>query len=185
MEKAITQSPPARAAAQTSQVDDIEALQRQRQALEKRLDEANGKLAIARLTESMERDQQSERLQVIEQPTLPQKPLKSGRLKMVGIVFALAAMVGVGAIFAAQTFDRSIGGSHELLGVVDSHLVISIPYISTQAEILRKKRRVIFFVGGLVVVLLSGLAAAALYLLSIDFFWFDQSWLGALIRLSK
>ena len=185
MEKAITQLPPAPAAAQSTQKDDIETLQRQRQALEKRLDEANGKLAIARLSESLERDQQSERLQVIEQPALPQKPLKSGRLKVVGIVFALAAMVGVGAIFAVQAFDRSIGGSHELLGVVDSRLIIPIPYILTQAEILRKKRGVILGAGVLVVVLLGGLAAAALYWFSIDLSWFNKSWLAALIRLSK
>ena len=185
MEKAATQSPPTSATTQSTQADDIATLQRQRQALEKRLEEANGKLAFARLHESLERNAQSERLLVIEQPTLPQKPLKSGRLKVVGIVFALAAAVGVGAIFAAQAFDRSIGGSHELLGVVDSRLIIPIPYILTQAEILRKQRGVILGAGILIVVLLGGLTAAALYWFSIDFSWFNRSWLAALIGLSK
>jgi uncharacterized protein involved in exopolysaccharide biosynthesis len=185
MEKAATQSPPTSATTQSTQADDIATLQRQRQALEKRLEEANGKLAFARLHESLERNAQSERLLVIEQPTLPQKPLKSGRLKVVGIVFALAAAVGVGAIFAAQAVDRSIGGSHELLGVVDSRLIIPIPYILTQAEILRKQRGVILGAGILIVVLLGGLTAAALYWFSIDFSWFNRSWLAALIGLSK
>jgi uncharacterized protein involved in exopolysaccharide biosynthesis len=186
MEKIITQSPQAHAAAQTTQADDIEALQRRRQALEKRLDEANGKLAVARLSASLERDQQSERFQVIEHPTLPQKPLKSGRLKMVGIFVAVAAMVGVGGVFAAETFDGSISGGHELLGIVDGAFIIPIPYISTRAEVLRRGRRILLGVVILIVLLLGGLAAAAAYWFPGSFAWFDSSQLGVLnwLRLS-
>ena len=120
MEKTLTQSAQAPAKAQSTQADDIEALKRQREALEKRLADANSKLATARLSEKLDRDQQSERLQVIESPSLPQKPLKSNRLKMVGIAFAAAAMLGIGTVIAAELFDGSIRSRHQLLGVVAS-----------------------------------------------------------------
>ena len=184
MEKAITQSPQP-TAAQATPADDIEALRRQTQALEKRLDDANARLASARLSERLEKDQQTERLQIIERPTLPQKPLKSGRLKMVGIAFVLAAMFGAGAVFGAEVLDRSISGSHELLGIVDKSLIISIPYIATRSEVLRAKRRRAWGAGILTMALLGGLVAAAIYLSFVDFSWLDTSWLDVLTRPSR
>jgi uncharacterized protein involved in exopolysaccharide biosynthesis len=162
MEKSIKELPPARGAVQSTQMDDVEALQRQTQALEKRLDDANVQLATARQAERLEKDQHADRFQVIEFPTVPQKPLKSGRLKMAGLVLALAAVVALGSAFAAETFDKSIKDVQELVGVVDGNLIISIPYISTKAELLRNRRRL-----GLIAVLvlgaLSGTAVALIY----------------------
>jgi uncharacterized protein involved in exopolysaccharide biosynthesis len=185
MEKTITQSPPAPSTAQTTQADDIEALQRQRQALEKRLDDANSKLATARVGERLEKDQQSGRLQVIEHPTLPQRPVRSGKLKVAGIALALATMVGFGAVFAAEMFDGSIRGSRELAGVVDSHLVISIPYIKTRAEDLRTRRRAALGAGALAAMFLVGLAAVVFYTWPASSSWFDISWLDGLTRSSR
>src|ERR1700730_8118872 len=122
MEKTLTQQAPAKA--QSTRADDIEALKRQREALEKRLADTNSKLATARLSEKLDRDQQSERLQVIETPSLPQKPIKSNRLKFVGIAFAAAAMLGIGTVVAAEQFDGSIRGRHQLVGVVANHLIV-------------------------------------------------------------
>ncbi len=162
MEKTLTQSEQAPAKAQSTQADDIEALKRQREALEKRLADANSKLATARLSEKLDRDQQSERLQVIESPSLPQKPEKSGRLKIVGIAFAAAAMLGVGTVFAAELFNGSIRSRQQLSGVVASQLIVSIPYIETRADVIRRRSRGIFAVVSVVILLavLGGLAAA-------------------------
>ena len=154
MEKSITQPAQAPVANQATQADDVEALQRQRQAVEKRLDDANSKHATARLGETLERGQQSDRFQVIEHPVLPQRPLKTGRLKLVGIAFALAAMAGVGAVFGAEMLDRSISGGHELSGIVGSHLIISIPYIFSsrnfagETQGVRGRRSMILLLGG-------------------------------------
>jgi uncharacterized protein involved in exopolysaccharide biosynthesis len=178
MEKTLSAQAPAKAPA--TQADDIEALKRQREVLEKRLADANSKLATARLSEKLDRDQQSERLQVIESPSLPQNPLKSNRLKMVGIVFALAAMLGIGAVVATELLDGSIRSRHELSGVVDSHLIISIPYMATRADIIRAKWRIIFVVLTVVIILaaLGGLAAAIVFHLPVDFSWFDKVGVG-------
>jgi uncharacterized protein involved in exopolysaccharide biosynthesis len=179
MEKAITV--PTHAAVQATQDDDVEAIQRQRQALEKRLDEANSKLAIARLGERLDRDHQSERLQVIEPPQVPQRPVKSGRLKFVGIAFALAAMLGAGAVFAPEFFDGSIRSRQALAGVVDSHLIVSIPYIATRADVVRRRWMVILaIVAGLLVMAILGCLAAAIVLgLPVDFSSLHGSWLGS------
>jgi hypothetical protein len=180
MEKSLTQSTQTPAKAQSTQADDVEALKRQREVLERRLAEANSKLATARLSEKLDRDQQSERLQVIESPPLPQKPVKSNRLKMVGIAFAAAAMLGIGTVVAAELLDGTIRGRHQLLGVVDSHLIVSIPYMATHADIIRARWRIIFGVVSVVVLLavLGGLAAAIVFHLPLDFSLFDRAGIG-------
>jgi uncharacterized protein involved in exopolysaccharide biosynthesis len=180
MEKTITQSSQGPAKAQSTQPDEIEALKRQREALEKQLADANSKLAAARLGEKLDRDQQSERLQVIESPPLPQRPLKSNRLKISGMAFAAAVMLGVGMVIAAEFLNGSIRGRHQLQGVVASSLIVSIPYIETNADIVRKRLRIMFGTVSAVLILaiLVGLVLTILFNLPIDFSWFEKLGIG-------
>src|SRR5208282_1281893 len=93
---------------------DALVLERQELNLEKDLEEANRKLTTARLGESMERGQQGEHLQVIEQPSLPQTPIRPLKLKWITMTFALAGIIATGSVILAETFDDSIRGSREL-----------------------------------------------------------------------
>jgi uncharacterized protein involved in exopolysaccharide biosynthesis len=184
LEEEISQGPkvdPARPQGGTN----IDVLEQQRTSIEKNLDDATKKLTAARLGESMERNQQSEHLQVIEQPALPQQPIKPKRLKLFAISLALATMSGFGVVFLAEILDKSIRGSRELAGVVDSRLVVAIPYISTAGEIRQRKRKIVLLWAILAVVLFAGLAAALYIGIQIDFSWFDRPWLDSLTRLTK
>jgi uncharacterized protein involved in exopolysaccharide biosynthesis len=165
MEKSITQ--PSQQKQSQSPLDEMEALKRQREALERLLGDANSKLANARLGETQE--QRSERMQVIESPSLPQQPLKSNRLKMVGMYFAAAAMLGIGAA-GIELLNGSIRSRHQLAEVVASPLVVCIPYIATRADIIRARLKVLFGIVGVVIILSawSGLAAAIVLNLPVD-----------------
>jgi capsular polysaccharide biosynthesis protein len=195
LEKSINQAPPAEAprpeAADRAVVDTtdkvaIDALEQQRLTLAASLDDASHKLTAARLGESLERDQQSERLEVLEQPTMPQRATRPNKIKLYAMSFIAAVAAGIGVLFAVEMLDRSIRGSNELLGVVDSHLLVSIPYISTQGEALRRRRRKIVGIGILATILLSGLATAFyLGLLPADLSGIDTSWLDRLRSLFK
>jgi uncharacterized protein involved in exopolysaccharide biosynthesis len=181
MEKTVTQSTQAPAnKAQSTQADDVEALKRQREALEKRLADANSQLASARLNEKLDRDQQSERLQVIESPPLPQNHLKSNRLKLVGLAFAAAAMLGLGAVIGAELLDGTIRSRHQLSGVVASHLIISIPYMTTRGDVVRARLRVIFGAISVVILLAAfgGLMAAIVFGMPVDFSWLEKAEIG-------
>lgn len=174
MEKTITQPSRVQTQSQRSTPDEIDALKRQREALEKRLAEASSKLSSARLTENQE--QRNERMQIIEPPSLPQKPVKANRLKMVGMFFALATMLGLGAAVGREFLDGSIRSQHQLTGLVSSPLVVCIPYMATRADIVRSRLRVLFGVVCVVTLLAawSGLAAAILFNLPIDFLGLDK-----------
>jgi uncharacterized protein involved in exopolysaccharide biosynthesis len=190
LEQAIAKKPPEpEKPAETG----LYELAQQRLTIEKNLEEANRKLTAARLGESLERDQQSERLQVIEQPTVPQKPVKPNRMKLLTMAFILAGMVGMGTVIAAESLDRTIRNAQQLFGVVDSHLIVAIPYISTRAETARRKRRIVLAL--LFPFILIGAGVAALFYLGLPgdlSLWFEgtwtdtlRSWFDTLTRLSK
>jgi uncharacterized protein involved in exopolysaccharide biosynthesis len=149
----------------------LDALQNQRSTIQKNLEGASQKLTAARLGESLERDQFSERLEVLEQAGLPQKPIKPNRPKILAMIFALAMMAGAGAMFAAETFDKSIRGSRDLLSVADGHIIVSLPYISTKKELLQQKQRFRLTLMAMVAALLIGLAAVHFLLRPLDELW--------------
>jgi hypothetical protein len=158
--------------------DALEALQAQRTSVKTNLENAAGKLATARLSETLEKDQFAERLQVLEQAVPPQKPIKPDRPKLLALAFLGAMMAGFGGVFAAELLDKTIRGSRDLASVADGHLIVGIPYISTKAELVRKKGKIIFTIVVFAALILAGLAA-------VHFLWrpLDELWTVLVDRL--
>ena len=160
-----------------------QALDQRRLELERALDDANRKLTIARMGESMERGEQGERLQVIEQPALPQTPVRPKRMKWFAAAFAAASIIGAGCVLLAEMLDSTIRGCRELAAVVDGHLIVSLPYITTPGEQRRKRAKLILACIALVGVLAGGIAFAVMKGITVDFLVFDRSWFDPLTRL--
>jgi uncharacterized protein involved in exopolysaccharide biosynthesis len=182
MEELVAQTPSA-AIAQVSA--GLIELQRQAAATEKNLEETNKKLDEARLGEKLERDQQSERLQVIEQPVQPQNPIKPNRIKLLALSFALAIAAGAGAVFAAESFDKSIRNARQLIGVANGRLIVSIPYIATRTETVRRRSRFLLSVGILLILLVAGVVGFIFFGPPIDPSWIKQFSLDRLTGLTK
>jgi len=160
-------------------------LQRQATITERNLEETNKKLDEARLGEKLERDQQSERLQVIEQPMQPQTPIKPNRIKLLALSFSLAMAAGAGAVFAAESLDKSIRNSRELLGVANGRMIVSIPYIATRSEAVRRRNRFALFAGVLLILLLAATVGFVFFGPPIDPSWIKQFLFDRLTSLSK
>ena len=146
----------------------LDTLETQRIGLRDELNRATQKASAARLGENMERDQQSERLEVIEQPTFPENSTKPNKPKLYAVIFALALMAGGGLLVAAEALDHAIRRSTDLFSVIDSQLIFAIPYISTPGEILRRKRKMLWTTGILTLVILAGLIAIVFILPPLD-----------------
>ena len=162
---------------------DALVLERQELNLEKSLEEANGKLTAARLGESMERAQRGERLQVIEQPSLPQAPIRPLKLKWFAVTLALAGIIGTGSVILAETFDDSIRESRELTKIIDGGLIVTIPYLFDTAEDHQKRLKLIWLCAAIVGVVAVAIAVVGIAGISVDFAWFDRLGNGALTRL--
>lgn len=181
LEKAVAAAP--KAPPQSVRSDNgLTMLRQQLTAAMVQLDDANRKLTDARLGESLESNQQSERLQVIEQPVVPQVPIKPNRPKLFALVFAMASMGGLAMVVLAETLDKSIHGSQDLAGIVDSRLVLAIPYIATASEGRRRKTRLMVLLGAIALVILVALGVA-LYLGVEVPAWGDRAWLDRLTHL--
>jgi uncharacterized protein involved in exopolysaccharide biosynthesis len=146
----------------------IEALETLQANIQKNLEVASTKLAAARLGETLERDQQSEKLEVIEQPTAPQTPIKPNRPKIAGLAVVLAMAAGVGLAFLVELADGGIRRSTDIFSVVDSRLVVSIPYITTMSELEWRKRRIALIVIISISVVIAALLAAYLFMPPLD-----------------
>ncbi len=180
LKRAIAATPQPAPASDTSNSQvNVQVLERREAELGKSLDDTNQKLTVARLGESMERGQQGERLRVIEQPSVPQRPVRPERVKWYGIAFALAGMVGAAAVFAAEMLDGSIRGSRELARVVDRHLIVTIPYFATPGEQYKRRRNFILLCTALVAVFTGLVAIAVAKGISVDFLWLDRPWLDS------
>jgi uncharacterized protein involved in exopolysaccharide biosynthesis len=149
----------------------IEALERQKAAIVKNLDDTSQKLTVARRGELLERDQQSERLEVIEQPVMPGSPVKGTKLKLLVAFLGGAFASGFGAVFAAETLDRSIRRTAELARVVDPQMIVDIPLIVTKADISRSRKIRWAFLLGTTAVVVSGLLAIHFLWMPLDVLW--------------
>ena len=140
----------------------LEALEAQQENLQKNLDAASTKLAAARIGENLEKNQQSEKLAIIEQPTVPQNPVRPNRPKIAGFAVMLAAAAGAGLALVAELTNKVIRRSSDIFSVVDNRLVVSIPYITTTKELRRRKNRLVWTLAVCVAVIVGAMLATYL-----------------------
>ena len=164
MEK-IAANPPPETRVRILQADVLEA---QRANIQKNLEAASAKLTAARLGETLERDQQSEKLEVIDQPTLSAEPISPNKRKIIGLSVVLALMAGGGIAFVSELADSAIRRSSDLFSVVDSQLIVSIPYITTLSELRRRKIRIWSAVIIFAIITVAAIAAAIWLLPPLD-----------------
>jgi hypothetical protein len=165
--------------AKTAQFDNgLEALQNQRASLQKNWENASQKALTARLGESLEQAQFSERLEVIEQAILPQKPTKPNRPKFLALSLALAFFGGIGSVALVHMLSGAIQGPRDLYGVADAYLLVAIPYITTKKESFQKKLKLTATITAAVGSIVAGLVSVHLLLRPLD-----QLWVSFLTRL--
>jgi uncharacterized protein involved in exopolysaccharide biosynthesis len=119
----------------------LDALQSQHEAIQKNLEAATAKFSAAQLGEALEKNQQSEKLEMLEQPTVPQEPIKPNRPKIMALSLLAAFAAGAGLVLLLEMLDMTIRRSTDVYSIVDSQLVVAIPYITTKGEQIQSKRR--------------------------------------------
>ena len=158
----------------------LEALETQQASLQKNLEAASQKLSAARMGEALERDQQAEKLEVIEQPVAPQQPIKPKRVKLLAMVLGLAFFAGAGLAFATESMDTTVRSRNDLMSMVESHLIVAIPFVETKRD--RVWRRVQLARSLLLILVLAAGAVAAAYVFLPPL---DLLWEQALVKLPR
>jgi uncharacterized protein involved in exopolysaccharide biosynthesis len=142
----------------------LDVLKRNQETLQRNLEGASNKLGQARLGESLERGQQSEKLEVIEQATAPQKPVRPNRPKLFAVFLGIALAVGGALTLGLEMLDGTIRRASDLYQIVDRKLVVAIPYIETKHEASSRRKKFALQLSMMILVPLMVLAPG-LYLL--------------------
>jgi uncharacterized protein involved in exopolysaccharide biosynthesis len=143
----------------------------QRMSIQQNLEATSQKLAAAQRGENLERDQFSERLEVLEQAIPPQRPIKPKRPKLLAVAFLAAVMAGFAGIWTIESIDKTLRSNSDLMMVANGQLIVAIPYIFTKAELRRKKSRVLYVIGFFIVIALMGLLAIHFFVRPLDELW--------------
>ena len=149
----------------------LEVLQNQRTTIQKNIEATTQKVAAARLGESLETGQFAERLQVLENAILPQKPIKPNRPKLLALVLALAFAAGGAAVVMVESLNSTLRDPRDLLGLVDAHMLVTIPYIATAKERVQKKVKAVMAASFATASCIAGLAGVHLLWKPLDEVW--------------
>ena len=115
----------------------------------------------------------------------PQKPIKPNKPKLLALSLALAMAAGAGAIFAREALDKSIRSSRELLSVANGRMIVTIPYIATRSETVRRRSRFWLSAGILLILVVAGVVGFVFFGPPIDPSWINQLSLDRLTGLTK
>ena len=144
---------------QSNDKDAALILQQQEVLIGKNLDDAQNKLAMARLGENLEKNQQAEHMQIIQYPELPGAPVRPKKILWFAIALGLAGLIGVATVFVTEMLDRTIRTKKELTRFLDPRLIVTVPYLERVGE--PRRRRVKFVLLCLTLVTVMGVATAA------------------------
>jgi len=126
---------------QTPQVErGLIILMRDHENARKKFDEIRAKQMSAQISENLEQGNKAERFLLLEPPLFPDKPIKPNRKKMIAMGFALAVAGAGGLVMLLETLNQRVRGADALSLVLHQRVLVTVPYIPTDAEIRRRKR---------------------------------------------
>jgi succinoglycan biosynthesis transport protein ExoP len=133
--------------------EEFETLSRDYTAAKERHDTLMKRYEEAQLASSLERQQQTEQLRILDPALPPRYPAAPARLRLVaaGLIFSL--VLAVSALFAAEQLDTSFHTVEDLQDTVRGPMVFSIPLIQTSQATRRYWQRAVLTAATVVVVL--------------------------------
>ncbi len=117
----------------------LSAMERRYASLQEQYQGAVARLAEAAIGERLEINRQAERFEVIEQASVPEKPVKPNRTLIAagGVVGSL--FLGLGLALMLEIMNPAIRSAADLQHKLELRPIVSVPYIPTQRERVRRR----------------------------------------------
>ena len=112
----------------------LEAIQRDRESLQRAVDDMNGRLATARTSERLERDEATAHVQVIERPEAPRYPTSPGRTRLLLLALAGSLACGLGGLYLSDALQKRIRGTFDLEHALAGTTLVLIPRWTADGE---------------------------------------------------
>ncbi|MCA0274484.1 MAG: hypothetical protein LCH86_00585 [Proteobacteria bacterium] len=126
---------------------------REKESIQRSLDDMKAKLETARLGQRLEQDQYSAQIRVLEQPETPRYSTGAGRTTLMFGVLALAGLAGLACVYVSDLFDRTIRRTSDLASALQGQVLVVIPQWSSSDSFSGRVRR--FFGASLGLMLLA------------------------------
>ncbi len=120
----------------------LNALEREYANIRSQYEELIAKQAAAELGESLEEDNNAERFEVIEQPTVPQIPVRPNRMVILAMAFVVAAGISGGSVLGLELMNTSVQSVGQLQRVMNRRPIVAIPYVRNQEDVRRSRRKI-------------------------------------------
>ena len=106
--------------------------------------DVKAKLSEAKIGESLELGEQSERFTIIEPPLLPEQPVSPNRPAIIILGFLLSGIVALGVVLLRESLDDSIHDRSTVLQLTGYMPLAVLPTMYTIEEVARSKKRKVF-----------------------------------------
>ena len=136
---------------------ELSTLLRDYDMAKKKYEEVSSKRNTARISENLEQENKAERFTLLEPPTLPDKPIKPDRKKIIVMGFLLAIVGSVGAVGAFETLDPRVRGAEALSAVAGMRPLAVVPYVTTQSELRRRMHLNKYLAAAVVLIIVAAL----------------------------
>ena len=120
--------------------NEYQQILREQENTSMKLQDIRLKLMVAETAENLELDRKGERFTLIDPPATPVKPASPNRVAIMVTGFMIALVIGVGVAVLAEILDPAIRGGKSLGAVIGEPIMIVIPYMLVDEEILKKKK---------------------------------------------
>jgi len=144
------------------------ALTRDYQSAQKKYEEIRAKKMTAQVAENLEEDQKAERFAVLEPPTLPEKPVKPDRKKLLAFSLLLSMVAPVGLVSFMEGLHGTIRGVGQISAILGQKPLVTVPVIPVAAELAMRRRMQLYVAAGGVLAVALALVAAHFLLLPLD-----------------
>lgn len=105
----------------------LESIERERETLQRNLDDMNSKLSTARVGERLELDDTTAHVQIVEKPEVPRYPSGMSRTRMLGLVLGAAFVCAFVGLYLGDTMQRTVRGTFDLKDSLAGTTLVVIP----------------------------------------------------------
>jgi uncharacterized protein involved in exopolysaccharide biosynthesis len=117
----------------------LEALERDYENTQGQYNQAVNRLAAASTGERIETLSRGQRITVIEQPSVPDEPYKPNRKRIAAMGVAGGLAAGGGLLVILELMSSTVKRSADLVNKLQITPLVTIPYMSTRRETLRRR----------------------------------------------
>jgi uncharacterized protein involved in exopolysaccharide biosynthesis len=126
----------------------------------------------ARIAQHLEAEKMGDRFVLLEPASLPTKPAKPNRKKLIVALIGFAGALGLGVVYLVEQSNPVVRGEREINNIVGDFPLVVVPYIKTTEDVNKKSARSRMFLLAILGFIALGLLFMHLFVIPVDVLWY-------------